>query len=54
LAKIIKEEAKAEKKALSAAINELAELQKLQKQTIKASLSGKFLILHLTFRLLFS
>jgi hypothetical protein len=37
LSKIIKEEAKAEKKALSVALTELAEIQKLQKQAIKVS-----------------
>jgi L-rhamnose mutarotase len=48
LSKIIKEEAKAEKQALSVAINELAELQKLQKQAIKVSSSHILLysILH--------
>ena len=48
LAKIIKEEAKSEKKALSVAITELAELQKLQKQAIKVSLPHKCLVFYLT------
>ena len=35
LSKIVKEEGKVEKKALSVAINELAELQGLQKKAVK-------------------
>ncbi|KAF9468022.1 hypothetical protein BDZ94DRAFT_1144786, partial [Collybia nuda] len=36
ISKVIKEEAKAEKKALDVAINELAELQKIQKAAVKS------------------
>ena len=38
VAKVVKEEAKVEKKALDAAIRELAEIQRMQKDAVKVRL----------------